>query len=336
MVTLPNGCYCSEFSVFPKNWKQSNASTKKDWYINYRFYDPTVTDGQGKIKPKQCIIKGMNRFKLLAERRQATQALMEEEMILLSGQGFNPITRQFMSGPVEPSDYEISPSTAFIPALKKALEKLTVTNRVRIGIKSIITGMDKAAMQLRFSNIEISKITRRHIKMMLEQCGRNSKQWSAARYNTYRGYLMMLYKELVELEAVPGNPIRDISKKPVAKRIKEVLSAEDRKRVNDHLANEWPEFQHFVHLFFHSGGRKTELLQLKPGMVDLVNQKYKCVVKKRRQYEEVERTIKTIAIPYWEYFLKNCPDDHFLFGPLFKPGKNQWAKVCQPCTGRTM
>jgi hypothetical protein len=41
MITLPNSCKCSELKVNPKNRENSRASVRKNWFIYYRFYNPT-------------------------------------------------------------------------------------------------------------------------------------------------------------------------------------------------------------------------------------------------------------------------------------------------------
>jgi hypothetical protein len=105
-------------------------------------------------------------------------------------------------------------------------------------------------------------------------------KFSNNRYNLYRAYLLMLFNELVEQEAVTGNPVRDIGKRTVIQKMKDILAPDERLAVDEHLKETFPKFHAFVHLFFHSGGRKTELFQLKPHMVDLVNQRYRCVIKK--------------------------------------------------------
>jgi len=321
MITLFNGCSRSEFSVHPKNWKETGVSINDDWYIHYRFYDPTIAKEDGNIKPKLCAIKGMNKYKTLAKRREITQKLISDEIDELETYGWNPITKTYMApGAEQVEQTEINENTPCIKAFRSALENLIVTPKVKKGIRLIIDGVEAAAIQLRYTGIPISQLTRKRIKALLKQCGANSTQWSNNRFNCYRGYLMMLFKELVELEAAPSNPMRDISKLGVTKRIKKVLSAAERKLINEHLEKVFPDFHKFVHLFFHCGGRKTELMQLKPGSVDLVNQTYRCVIKKRKTYEEVDRTIKTIAIPFWEHFLKDCPADHFIFGPKLQHG----------------
>ena len=62
----PNGSTVPAISVCPKNWKSKAAKISIDWYIIYRFYDPRFK------KPKQVMMKGMNQFKTLAERQEAT------------------------------------------------------------------------------------------------------------------------------------------------------------------------------------------------------------------------------------------------------------------------
>lgn len=326
MIQLFNGCYCSELAVHPKNWNEKGASCAQNWYIYYRFYDPTYINSKGKPIRKLIVIKGMNIFTTLAERREITADLIKDELHRLQVEGLNPIQKIYMVVQEPEVIFEVDPDTPLTKALSFAIEKLIVVHEVKLEMKNIVKKVEKAAKILRLEALTISKVTRRHMKVLIEQCGKESKNFSNHRYNLYRGYLMMMFKELVELEACLVNPIRDISKKPVTKKIKDVLTPKQRIDVDQHLKKVFPEFREFVHLFFHSGGRKTEIFQLKPDMVDLKKQKYRCIVKKRRQYEEVERTIKTIAIPHWEYFLKNCPADHFLFGTLFKPGLEPMGK----------
>jgi hypothetical protein len=89
MIQLPNNCYCGDFSVNPKNWKQITASIKKEWYISYRFYDPAQKEKYPKGKLR--IVKGMNGFNTLEARRRATQEIIKIESDIESD-GFNAIT----------------------------------------------------------------------------------------------------------------------------------------------------------------------------------------------------------------------------------------------------
>ncbi len=76
MISLPNNCRCSELKVMPKNWKNQHASLKKDWYLYYRFYDPIFKANRQFPKGKLIIIKGMNQYKILSQRRDVTNHLI--------------------------------------------------------------------------------------------------------------------------------------------------------------------------------------------------------------------------------------------------------------------
>lgn len=82
MLQLPNGCTCSNLSVTPKNWQTGSSSIlKKDWFIQYYFHDPVYKE---KYKNGfQARVKGMNRYKTLAERKQATKDLLANELLML-------------------------------------------------------------------------------------------------------------------------------------------------------------------------------------------------------------------------------------------------------------
>lgn len=74
MINLPNGCKCSKISVHPKNWQSKSAKTTTDWYLSYRFYHPEYP------QPKQVMVKGMNHFKELSQRQEATKTLLSQEL----------------------------------------------------------------------------------------------------------------------------------------------------------------------------------------------------------------------------------------------------------------
>jgi hypothetical protein len=81
-IALPSGCSISAPTIHPSNWNQTGASTSLDWYIHYRFFDPSIQGGSQYNKGKQCIVKGMNKFKNVADRREVTRQLLKNEMEL--------------------------------------------------------------------------------------------------------------------------------------------------------------------------------------------------------------------------------------------------------------
>ena len=310
MLTLSHGCSCSTLAVNPKNWQSKNAKVSNGWYIMYRFYDPRYT------KPKQVMVKGMNQFKNLSERQDATRHLLALEHDKLIKEGFNPFIRADKSskGIID----NLSTETPILEALKLANERVTVSLATHKDLKFSLTQIDRAAKALGFHQYSVSKVTRRTIKLILEEASN-----TADRFNKNRSNLMILFSELCEAEAIEINPVRDIKKKKIIKRLRTVLTDEERKTVNEYLETNFPSFHRFLHIFFHSGARISELLRVKGEDVDIQNQRYKIVIQKGRNYKEVWRTIKDIAMPYWTTLINSCSKEDYLFSKGLAPGTMQ-------------
>ena len=225
-MLLPNGCSCSNPTVYPSDWENTGASLKHDWYIQYYFYDPVFKE---KYKNgKLFIVKGgINRLKTLAERREAVKIILGELIYLLKDEGYNPVTK--VKIPPFENNYEIPPTTHWLAAIEKAKNRLIMEKSTLADMKSCLTKLKIASDSLKFSTIPVSEISRKHIKIIFEYLEVND-QLSAHRYNKYRCYLMIFFKELMELETVESNPIRDISKRKTVKKIREVLSDKEREK----------------------------------------------------------------------------------------------------------
>lgn len=133
MINLPHGCSRSKLCVTPSNWESCKSiQARKKWYIHYRFYDPAYREVPKYRTGKLVILKGMNRFKTIAERRAATRKLIENEEKLLA-QGYNPIT-----GDIKPDDTEsaiISSYMSFIDAMWEAVGFLDLNKSTMSNIK---------------------------------------------------------------------------------------------------------------------------------------------------------------------------------------------------------
>lgn len=318
MLYLPHGCYASELKVHPKSWDQKGAKTDKDWYIHYRFYDPTILDSSGKVKPMLRIIKGMNEYKTLQDRRSVTKELLSLEMDMLQNQAYNPITKSISN--VEEIEYEIYPDTPFVKAIEKAREKLSCSNNTKIDIKSTIKFIAIAAKQLRIDTSPIKDIRRRHVKKLLERCAENSQRWSSNTFNAYRKNLGILFNELIELEATEINPVRDIKKQKVIKKVRQILSPEQCQEIDAFTKQYDINFWRLIHIFYHSGARSTEIFRVRGEHVDLKKQVVKYLVLKGKSFNWVERPIKDIALPLWQDIMNNCKPKDYVFSKGLMPG----------------
>ncbi|HTE24940.1 tyrosine-type recombinase/integrase [Flavitalea sp.] len=264
----------------------------------------------------------MNQFITLKSRQDATRALIDSELALLQQQNYNPILGTFE----QPLDDDllgegmIDPATPFVQALSAAQLMIKKAKKTMDDIKSTVKGVSAAAQKLRISTIPISKVTRKHIKVIFQQCAKDNPKWSAHRHNQYRSYLMIVFSELIEMEATEIDPVAKIKKQKTVKRIRERLSLEDRSRVNEYLKESHYSFWRFMHIFFHSGARETELMLIRKQDVDLLNQRYKMTIKKGKQYRETWRTIKDIVLPLWKEVIEQAKSDDFLFSDGLIPG----------------
>jgi integrase len=179
--------------------------------------------------------------------------------------------------------------------------------------------------------IPIRDVKRKDIRLILDNCKnlnviskdgkKKPKVWNNNQFNHYRKYLSALYFELEELEIVEYNPVEKIARKETVEKLRQVLTKEERKKISAHLLRVFPNFHRFVNIFFHSGSRRTELFKLKGGDVDLINQRFKTIVMKGKRKREVWKTIKDMAIPFWEEQMKTCLLSDFVFSLNFEPNK---------------
>ena len=115
MIKLKNECYTSDIKVHPKNWQSSRTSTKKDWYIFYRFYDPSFKEYVQFKKGKLILIRGMNIYRTLSERQKKTINPIKDEKKKILDSFFNPIKN--LSTLPKINSNEITGNIPFLEAL---------------------------------------------------------------------------------------------------------------------------------------------------------------------------------------------------------------------------
>lgn len=232
MILLPHGCTCSELAVNPKNWKTGPKSLiKKNWRIHYYFRDPAHKDKYpyGKL----ITIKGMNRFKTIEERREATKILIEEEIYQLKVKGYNPITKQY-NGQDIILNYDISPETTLNEAIDLAFSKIEAEKSTISDLKTVVKYFKKSAAELRYHLIKIGEIKHIHIKNILDH-QRRKNNYSNARFNKIRAYMLMIFKQLLLSDAINHNHILDIPKLKETRKIRDILTEDEFNKIKKHL-----------------------------------------------------------------------------------------------------
>ena len=309
---LMNGCSVSDPSVFPKNWQEKGADINLDWRIQYYYHDPDYAERWP--KGKLCIVKGMNEYKTLTERRVATRAILEDELDQLKN-GWNPIRQiQMMNESIDYSS--LHPDLPFIDAFNLSIEKLHATERHKHQVRVIIKRLEKAANKMRLRHTAIKDLKRRELKMVLNQCNFPDNY-----FNHAKGYISSLFAELIEEECCDINLARDIRKKKTVKKQREVLTREEMTAVMSHLKAKNYNFWRYAEIFMFSGARSSELIGLQRKDVDLKNQEFTVLIKKGKDYKRVKKVILKQVIELWEEVCKNAKDNDFLFSKKLEPGE---------------
>jgi integrase len=251
----------------------------------------------------------MNDYRERKDRQLATASLLENEINLLK-RGFNPI-----SGELPTVVAALDPMTTVLSALRYAEGKLKVQPSTVVDVRHTMKAVGVSIGRLGYSILTISEVRKRHVKAILDDCSPN-----AYRFNKNRSYLMVLFGELCEMEAMEMNPVREIKKQKTVKRIRKTLTREERKRVDEHLYRTNYSFWRYMQIFFHSGARSTELLGMKVEDVDLDNLQYKSLIKKGQNYQEKMRPIKKLVADLWRELVGEGVKGHYLFSKDLKPG----------------
>lgn len=330
-IYLPNGCHRTKLKVKPENWHTKKASLKKDWYIWYRFHSPEHVNDypDGMLR----IVKGMNGKKDLVKRQEATRYLIAIQERMLDVSGFNPITGKITDripeASIEMDESGVDSTEKFSTALEKALKSKIAAKSTKIDIRNKIPHIIAAAIKLNIESMPIGSIRRKHVRALLNQLGKDRKSsWTNNQFNCYRRDLSILFEELNELEAMDVNPVHGIKKRKVIVAPREVPTIEERREIDKFLRANYYTFWRFLHLFFHSSSRETEMMALQLAHVDLKSQRFKVLVHKDNVSKWVSKPIKDIVLPLWTEVIteaqSHCTDNQaesiYLFHEGLKPG----------------
>ena len=154
--------------------------------------------------------------------------------------------------------------------------------------------MEKQVAVLRMHRVTISQLKRVQLKSILD-----NMRMPDVMYNRSKEYLSSLFSELIEYDCCDTNLARDIRKRKVTRKQREILTPKDLEMVMNHLHTNHYEFWRYATVFMYSGARSTELLNLKVKDVHLKKQEFKITIKKGRGYKEVIKVIFGNVLHLW-------------------------------------
>lgn len=319
MKELPHGCNCSEPTVNPKHFEKATKNDlKKDWYIQYYFYDPAHD------KPKYVVVKGMNSFKTVLERIEATKVILDNELYMLEVEGYNPITKEFRGrGSIDPSgEIAIDGNAPVTEAIKYIVPTLDISDNTKADIKNVSKYFNESLIATKNSRLRISDIKRRNIHTALNYTA-IEKGYSNDRFNKMRSYIMMIFKRLNEFDIIESNPVVGIPKRKTVKRLRKHHSPDQVERIKNHLEKNYYTFYRYLIIFFHSGCRSTELFRLQVKHVDIASSSFMVTVIKGGKREEQLRGINKNVLHLWKELLEGSKPNDFVFSKGLETGKKK-------------
>jgi len=151
------------------------------------------------------------------------------------------------------------------------------------------------------------------------------KVWNDNQFNHFRSYLGILFGKLKKQEILEYNPIdnievRDTTPEDPEQREKKVLTDGQRLQINEYTKEKTPEFNRLIHIFFNSGARRKEMVRVQGKHVDLPKQRFKVLVKKRKKWTWVWKTIKDVVLDHWVQAMDGCGPEDYVFSKGLRPG----------------
>ncbi|WP_312394758.1 hypothetical protein [Chryseobacterium sp.] len=310
LIKLVNGCERTEVYVSPKNYKDLNnrSSFSKNWFVECRFYDPKLKNEYPKGFQFRKKFTGEN----LQELKVKAKVFKEQMEIVLDNEKYNPITKTYISSLAS----ELNPQMKFMDALWKVRDKIPFSeDYVRLS-RQVLNLIDKIIPDLGYSDLIIFNTKIWHMKNILEGIYTTNSV-----FNKHRSCLKSMFDELLEYGCVEFNPVGSLKKKMEVPKVRQLLSDRKKAIVLQFLHDKFPEFYRYANIFHYSAARSTELFRVQAKYVDIENQEYKVLIKKRRSFEWETKVIIPAAIPYWRQILLECKsEDDYIFSKGLRPG----------------
>jgi len=291
-------------SIYPTNFKKLK-STQKDWYIQYYYYSPEFPKGKYKI-----FKEGINKIKDVELRKEYIIELRESIENILAG-GFDPINKQTIVS----ENRVIRPNQYWLEAMRTACNLIKGSKKHTHEVELMLDRAEKV-IPVDQKYILIKDLKRAHIKETLERM-----DLSDFRFNRFREYFSQLISEIIQYDCIEYNFVREIKKRKVIKTEREVISDADFEHVKKILQTKNPAFYRYLMIFYYSGSRSAELLNLQVKDINLSESEYKVTIMKGKKPFETTKVILKPALPYWEELLELATNkEDYIFSKGLVPG----------------
>jgi len=277
----------------------------KRWYVYYRYLDPVT----GKLQKQTPVYLGVNKFKTLADRREAISILRKVVSNSLKN-GFSPYEQSKIEIPDNKDDVDQIKSYNVVEAVKFVLDikKTSLKETSYKDFKSRVNQFKNWLIDNKFGHRDVKDI---NATVMLNYLNHVQIKSSPANRNNTRNNLSGFFTELKKNFIITENPILEtVSEKTTPERHKS-YSVKQEKDIFKHLSENDPLLLLFIKFVSYNFLRPIEVVRLQIKDVDIIGKKLFIRTK--------NKPVKVKIIP--DILLKELPDldrfnpNDYLFTP---------------------
>lgn len=286
----------------------------KDWYIWFRYFNQSKNKWQ-----MQIFKRGINYHKTFEERLKQAEKLRDALSKELK-EGWNPLKKKDSSPGAIVRD--IRPET-----LVDALDRITKTqtaldDETKHNYRSVLKPLIAWLATMNISQIAAEDFSTELANQYLDNTIAE-RGWNPSSIKQYVTITRVFFNEMKRRKWITENPFADrkVPKVPVGRAM--AFSLNERKALKNLLYMQDRGLYYFTQFMYHTFIRGKELLRIKVGDVDLVNNSIIIRDSKNGWQEHVtinENFREIIA----EMQLEKYPSDYFIFG---KVGRTNRARI---------
>lgn len=285
----------------------ADGDVSKRWYIDFRIWD---TD-QGCFVRKQYT--GMNKHRTLSERRRVAKQKLDEIKALVAA-GYTAGKSAAATMGLDPHRASVLDGAKLVASVKVGAARSGQQYEYLINRLQEEDYQSFAALPLRF-------LKAGHVLDFLERM-RKSRGYGPQTHNNYRGTLSAVFNYLVQIEALPRNPISRMGTatvpqsdqhQPYTPAQRATIQAEIERRGDHQLLL----FISFIYYCFIRSGEELRRLQIKDVLADTIRVPGGRAKNRKAEHVAIPRQLRTMLAPL---NLASFPPNYYIFGEGQKPG----------------
>lgn len=281
----------------------TDRALKKTWWVEFRYLNPHT----GKMQPKQ-FRDNLNELPTVKERLARAKILIRSYTDLLA-EGWNPFSNN-LENEREVEVRQLADELTHIIEVKRA----ACTKRTYQTYTDHRVQFAKWLKSNYYDRLLPKFFDGRKALTYADHCLKDRK-YTGKTFNGHIGALRSFFNEMLARDIISKNPFNGIKKLPEVQNPHISFSNEERMLVRNHFKQNNKRLYYAVQFVYYCFLRRTELMQLKVGDIDLERKMIRVAGKIAKSRRSESITIpKSFEPILYEMGIDRLPKDYYLFG----------------------